>query len=76
MYKLSSRAPGTVGNWIILATKEGLLISKAVAEVKAPEVEQMQAGPGKSAWPVPGCRGLGSEGSKVGLGSKGPGLLQ
>lgn len=52
-----------------------LLIGKAVAG-KALEVEQMQAGPGKSAWPVPGCRGLGSEGSKDGLGSKGPGLLQ
>ena len=45
----------------------GLLIGTAVAEVEAPEVEQMQAGPGKSARPVPGCRGRGSEGSSAGL---------
>lgn len=54
------RASGTVGKGIILATEKGLLICKAVAEETAPEVEQMQVGPGKSAWPVqPGCRVLG-----------------
>ena len=54
------RASGTVGKGIILGTGEGLLICKAVAEVTAPEVEQMQVGPGKSAWPTrPGCRVLG-----------------
>ena len=45
--------------------KESLLICKAVAEVKAPDVEQVQGGLGNCEWPVwPECRVPGKLGQQ------------